>query len=106
MTIRKLRPGNTFQFPISAFQRFSFHRLRFTGLSQPTIAIHNVKNGSMAGSLAIVTTHCTPLSNVVLQVTTDLTNWTALATNIATINNGTLFYVPKTNSLAFFRIYQ
>jgi hypothetical protein len=74
----------------------------FTGMSQPGVVIYDMGNGNMA----IVAGHCTPFTNVVLQVTTDFTDWTAIATNMATGNDVATFYVPKTNSVAFFRVYQ
>jgi hypothetical protein len=74
----------------------------FTGASQPGVVIYDTGTGNMA----IVAGNCIPLTNVVLQVTFDFTNWTAIATNTATLNRVTTFYVPKTNSAAFFRVYQ
>jgi hypothetical protein len=67
---------------------------------QPGLVIYNMGNGSMA----LVAGHCAPLTPVVLEMTTDLTNWTAISTNTATLNYGTVFYVSQTNSLAFFRV--
>ena len=68
--------------------------------SQPGLAIYNMGNGNMA----IVAGHCEPFSPVVLEMTTDLTNWTAIKTNTATSNHVTTFDVPQTNSMAFFRV--
>jgi len=68
--------------------------------SQPGLVIYNMGNGTMA----VVAGHCEPFSPVVLEVTTDLTNWTAISTNTATSNHATTFYVPQTNSMSFFRV--
>ena len=74
----------------------------FTGASQSRLFIYDMHNGNMA----IFAKHCTPLTNVVLQVTTDFTNWIAIATNTVNEDYMAMFYVPKTNSVAFFRVYQ
>ena len=71
------------------------------GASQPGLDIHDADNGAMA----IVAGHCTPQANVVLQTTTDFSNWMSIATNTATLNDVATFYIPKTNSKAFFRVY-
>jgi hypothetical protein len=68
--------------------------------SQPELAIHDMGNGTMA----VVAGHCAPFSPVVLEVTTNLINWTTISTNTATGNHVTTFYVPQTNSMALFRV--
>lgn len=69
--------------------------------SQPGLVVYNAGGGNMA----IVAGHCAPFSPVILEMTADFTNWTAVVTNTATGNHATTFYVQQTNSMAFFRVY-
>lgn len=68
--------------------------------SQPELAIYDTGSGG----ISIVAGHCEPLSPVMLEMTTDFTNWTTISTNTATPNHVTTFYVSQTNSMAFFRV--
>lgn len=58
------------------------------------------------GNIGVGAIGCTPSSQVVFQYSIDCLNWTAVATNIATLSTTCIFTVPKTNSAAFFRVHQ
>ena len=68
--------------------------------SQLELVVYDMGSGNMV----VFAGHCAPSSPVVLEMTTDFTNWTAVSTNTATANHGTIFCVQQTNSMAYFRI--